>query len=214
MRARLWLVFVSVVLVAPAIEGAPPEPAVDTNRLDIAANMRVAVHVYTQGTELTAEDEQLALKVARDVFATASIDVAWTMCEPGTCLKPSAEALKVRIVLSPDRNEVNSGILGHALIDSRAHSGVLATIFLDRTQRLANDLGIDHRVLLGRAIAHELGHLLLGTSTHGVGLMREVWSYDELLGERRGDWEFNPLDASAIRNRLARRGTGRIRGAS
>jgi hypothetical protein len=152
--------------------------------------------------------------VARDVFATASIDVAWTMCEPGTCLKPSAEALKVRIVLSPDRNEVNSGILGHALIDSRAHSGVLATIFLDRTQRLANDLGIDHRVLLGRAIAHELGHLLLGTSTHGVGLMREVWSYDELLGERRGDWVFNPLDASAIRNRLARRGTGRIRGAS
>jgi len=102
MRARLWLVFVSVVLVAPAIEGAPPEPAVDTNRLDIAANMRVAVHVYTQGTELTAEDEQLALKVARDVFATASIDVAWTMCEPGTCLKPSAEALKVRIVLSPE----------------------------------------------------------------------------------------------------------------
>jgi hypothetical protein len=176
--------------------------------------MRVAVHVYTQGNELSAEDEQLALKVARDVFATASIDVAWTMCEPGTCLKPSAEALKVRIVLSPDRSEVNSGILGHALIDSRAHSGVLATIFLDRTQRLANDLGIDLRVLLGRAIAHELGHLLLGTSAHGVGLMREVWSHDELLGERRGDWEFNPLDASAIRNRLARRGTGRMRGAS
>ena len=107
MRAHLWFVFVSVVLVAPAIEGAPPEPAVDTNRLDIAANMRVAVHVYTQGTELSADDERLALNVARDVFATASIDVAWTICEPGMCLKPSAEALKLRMVLSPDSSGVN-----------------------------------------------------------------------------------------------------------
>jgi hypothetical protein len=209
MRVHLWLVFVSMLVVAPAIQGAPPEPSVDESGIDIAANTRVAVHVYTQGTGLSAEDERLALNVAREVFATASVDVAWTLCEPGTCLRPSAEALKLRIVLSRDRNEVNSGVLGHALIDSQAHAGVLATIFLDRTQRLANDLGIDHRVLLGRAIAHELGHLLLGTSTHGVGLMREVWSHDELLGDRRGDWEFNALDVSAMRNQLARRSAKR-----
>jgi hypothetical protein len=212
MRAPLWLVLVSVLVVAPAIEGAPPEPNIDETRVDISANTRVAVHVYTQGTDLSAEDERLALNVARDVFATASVDVAWTMCEPGTCLKPSAEALKLRIVLSPDHSQVNSGVLGHALIDSRVHSGVLATIFLDRTQRLANDLGIDHRVLLGRAIAHELAHLLLGTSTHGVGLMREVWSHDELLGTRRDDWLLTPLDAAIIRERLVRRGGERLRG--
>src|SRR5690349_4636087 len=170
MRGHLSFVIVSVLLMAPAIEGAPPEPSVDESRVDITANTRVAVHVYTQGADLSAEDEQLALNVARDVFATASVDVAWTMCEPGECVTPSADALKLRIVLSPDRGEVTSGVLGHALIDSRVHSGVLATIFLDRTQRLANDLGIDHRVLLGRAIAHELAHLLLGTSTHGIGL--------------------------------------------
>ena len=212
MRAHLSLVVVSVLLMARAIEGAPPEPSIDESRVDITANTRVAVHVYTQGADLSAEDERLALDVARDVFATASVDVAWTICYPGMCLKPSAEALKVRIVVSPDRGEVTSGVLGHALIDSRAHSGVLATIFLDRTQRLANDLGIDHRVLLGRAIAHELAHLLLGTSTHGIGLMREVWSYDELLGARRGDWLLTPLDAAIIRERLVRRGGERLRG--
>jgi hypothetical protein len=212
MRVHLWLVFVSMLVVAPAIQGAPPEPSVDESGIDIAANTRVAVHVYTQGTGLSAEDERLALNVAREVFATASVDVAWTLCEPGTCLRPSAEALKLRIVLSRDRNEVNSGVLGHALIDSQAHAGVLATIFLDRTQRLANDLGIDHRVLLGRAIAHELGHLLLGTSTHGVGLMREVWSHDELIGARRDDWLLTPLDAAIIRERLVRSGSDRLRG--
>ena len=212
MRAQLSLVVVSLLLLAPTVAGAPPEPNIDESRVDITANTRVAVHVYTQGADLSAEDERLALNVARDVFATASVDVAWTICEPGTCVKPSAEALKLRIVLSPDRGEVNSGVLGHALIDSRVHSGVLATIFLDRTQRLANDLGIDHRVLLGRAIAHELAHLLLGTSTHGIGLMREVWSYDELLGARRDDWLLTPLDAAIIRERLVRRVGERLRG--
>ena len=83
-------------------------------------------------------------------------------------------------------------VLGHALIDSRTRTGVLATVFIDRTRRVAGDLGLDHRVLLGRAIAHELGHLLLATPTHGsAGLMREVWSRDELLGTHRDDWIFD-----------------------
>jgi len=205
MRVHPWLVLVSVLLGATAIEGAPPEPSIDDTRVDITASTRVAVHVYAQVGDLSTDDERIALGVAKKVFATASVDVAWTLCVPGICVTPSSEALKLRIVVSPDRGELNAGVLGHALIDSRAHAGVLATVFLDRTERLAHDLGIDHRVLLGRAIAHELGHLLLGTSTHGAGLMREIWSHDELLDERRSDWELGALDASAIRHRLARR---------
>ena len=217
MRAHLWLSFVSALVIATAVDAAPPEPAIDgTHRADIAANMRVAVHVYIQSASLSANDQRIALDVATAVFSTASVDVAWTICEPGTCVTPSAEALKLRIVLSSDRGEQNSGsgVLGQALIDSRLRAGVLATVFLDRTERLARDLGIDHRTLLGRAIAHELAHLLLGSSTHGAGLMREIWSHEELLGARRGDWELDPLDAAVIRDRLVRRGGGRSRGAS
>jgi hypothetical protein len=226
MRVHLSAVFVSVLLGTIAIEGAPPEPAIDdTHRVDITGNMRVAVHVYNQVADLSVEDQRLALDVAREVFSTASVDVAWTMCEPGMCLTPSAEALKLRLVRSPDRGDATSGVLGQALIDSRTRTGVLATIFIDRTGRLAHDLGIDHRTLLGRAIAHELAHLLLGTPTHGAGLMRETWSHGELQGTRRSDWHLDPLDASAIRDRLARNvgpskrtgpadRTGRSRGAS
>jgi hypothetical protein len=206
MRAHLWLSVVSALVIASAVDAAPPEPDIDDTRRDITANMRVAVHVYTQSVGLGADDQRIALDVARAVFSTASVDVAWTICETGTCLTPSAEALKLRIVLSPDRGEPSSGVLGQALIDSRSRAGALATVFLDRTERLARELGIDHRTLLGRAIAHELAHLLLGSSTHGVGLMREIWSHEELLGARRGDWQLDPLDAAAIRNRLARRG--------
>jgi hypothetical protein len=215
MRAIPWLVLVSVLLGVTASEGAPPEPNIDdTHRLDITANRRVAVHVYSQVDDLSAVDERASLDVVEQVFSTASVDVAWTLCEPGMCLTPSAEALKLRIALSPDRDALNSGVLGHALIDAHARAGVLATVFIDRIRRLALGLGVDYRILLGRAIAHELGHLLLGTSTHGVGLMREIWSHDELLGTRRNDWILDPLDAAVIRDRLAGRGSGRSRGAS
>jgi hypothetical protein len=118
--------------------------------------------------------------------------------------------LKVRVLETPAGSAADEGVLGNALIHSRERTGELATVFIDRTRRVARDLGIDHRVLLGRTIAHELGHLLLATATHATsGLMREVWSLDELTGTRRNDWILGPLDAAAIRDRLSRRPTGR-----
>ncbi len=215
MRVRSWPVLVSALLVTTSVVEAAPEPDVDnTRRADITATAPVAVHVYSQVTDLSDADEQLSLDVARNVFSTASVNVAWTLCQPGMCAKPAVEALKLRISVSPDRGELNSGVLGQALIDARTHTGALATVFIDRTRRLAEELGIDYRVLLGRAIAHELAHLLLGTATHGSGLMREIWLHDELVGSRRNDWVLDPLDAAVIRDRLARRSNGRSRRAS
>jgi hypothetical protein len=210
MRVHTWLVLVSMVLAATASDAAPPEPAVDDARIDITARGKLPVLVYTvAAADLDAADRLSALEAAGQVLSTASVDVAWTVCAPGTCLSPSP-ALKVRIVLSPDDSGAASHVLGHAAIDVRTRTGVLATVFIDRTRRLAGELGIDHRVLLGRTIAHELGHLLLATTTHGsAGLMREAWSRDELLGTRRDDWIFDRSDAEAIRKRLAR-----LRGAS
>jgi hypothetical protein len=82
---------------------------------------------------------------------------------------------------------------------------VLATIYIDRVEWLAHEAGGDSRALLGRAIAHELGHLLLASTSHGpIGLMRALWSQDEV---RRGlvrDWTFAPTDLQAIRSRALR----------
>ena len=45
MRVHQWLVLVSVFLGGSAIDAAAEPNVVDTHRPDIAANMRVAVHV-------------------------------------------------------------------------------------------------------------------------------------------------------------------------
>jgi hypothetical protein len=227
MQFRPWLDLVSVLLSAAVVQGAPPEPAVvdsarpgpavvdgapfvsavdDTHRADITSSAAVPVFVYSTQANLNADDERTALEVARAVLSTASVDVVWTVCVPGTCLTPTPGALKVRIVSSPKGSEHDANLLGHSLINSQTGAGELATVFVDRTRRLAGELGIDHLVLLGRTIAHELGHLLLGTSAHSTKLMRAVWSYKELVGTDHDDWTLDPLDALAIRHRLASRG--------
>jgi hypothetical protein len=70
---------------------------------------------------------------------------------------------------------------------------------------MAGEIGSGGRgTLLGRTIADELGHLLLGTNAHGShGLMRDVWSAAEVRGDRDWDWTFVPADAETIRLRAA-----------
>jgi hypothetical protein len=96
--------------------------------------------------------------------------------------------------------------LGDALIDTHARGGVLATVYIDRIEWLAQEAGTDRRTLLGRAIAHELGHLLLATTTHGpVGLMRAHWSREEVRRGQPRDWSFAPTELAAMRRRAEAR---------
>ena len=52
------------------------------------------------------------------------------------------------------------------------------------------------------AVAHEMGHLLLATSVHAAsGLMRPIWSREDLRKARDADWSFTREEIAAIRRR-------------
>jgi hypothetical protein len=90
--------------------------------------------------------------------------------------------------------------LGFAALDAVSQRGVLATVFHDRVQGLAERLRLNYTALLGRAMAHEVGHLLLGQARHGTtGLMRAVWTDEELGRNHPSDWLFAPSDAHQMR---------------
>jgi hypothetical protein len=55
----------------------------------------------------------------------------------------------------------DDGELGYAPIDPAGRATVIATVYYDVVQRVAQRTGLNARELLGRAVAHELGHLLL-----------------------------------------------------
>ena len=96
--------------------------------------------------------------------------------------------------------------LGYSLVEPGKDSGALATIYLDRVEWVAWNSGADPRIVLGRAIAHEIGHLLLGTNKHAdAGLMRALWSRQTLERDHATDWLFTIAEGEAMLRALARR---------
>jgi hypothetical protein len=159
--------------------------------------------VYTS-PDISAGALRAALGTAEAAFLPASVAITWKICRPSECnTAPSPTELIVRFLHSRGRR-LDTGCLGEALIDVQKQAGVLATVYVDRVFDLARGLDIDDHILLGRTIAHEIGHLLLATNTHSVsGLMREMWTREELLGGRAHDWALQPFEAALIRQRLA-----------
>jgi hypothetical protein len=163
------------------------------------------VRVY-DSAGVTAGIKESAFAVAARTLAAASVAVTWKHCDGSgrQCRTPvAAGELVVRIVRAPAPGWARTGLpLGEAFVDSASGSGVLATIYADRVMVLAAAAGMDAATLLGRAIAHELGHLLMATNAHATrGLMRPIWSRDELRKDRGADWMFTSDEVAAIRNR-------------
>jgi hypothetical protein len=174
----------------------------------VTAWTAVIVRVY-DATGAIAGTNRGALDQARKALEAASIDVIWRVCPASpSCDAPLAPGeLAIRIVRAPVPTRYTGALpLGDAMIDTRTGTGVLATIYVDRIEWLAQEAGADSGALLGRAIAHELGHLLLATTTHGpVGLMRAYWSQDEVRRGHRRDWNFAPTELAAMRRRVEAR---------
>jgi hypothetical protein len=198
MSARHVAVFVPLLLMCT------PSPT----RGAVTAWTDVVVRVYDANSVMAGTNRQ-ALDQARKALEAASIDVIWRMCSTvSPCNAPMAPGeLAIRIVRSAGAPRYHGAMpLGDAMLDTGSGHGVLATIYIDRVEWLAQEAGADSRALLGRAIAHELGHLLLATTTHGpVGLMRAFWSQNEVRRGQARDWTFAPTELAAIRRRAEAR---------
>ena len=83
-------------------------------------------------------------------------------------------------------------------------SVVHALVFWDRIVELAQTSGSTD-VILGHAMAHEIGHLLMGAQHSQIGLMRPRWDKGDIRTAARGRLRFTPAQAEALRGIIARR---------
>jgi hypothetical protein len=187
-----------------AVAAISMTPAAATAEEGVRATITVRVY-QTAGLEPTFE--QRALAEARRVLGAALVDVRWRPChgrghEPSVACGPaqgSAE-LSLRLLRGNAPRSSAATRLGEALMDRRAGAAVMATVYVNRVERMANVAGRDAAVLLGRVTAHELGHLLMRTAEHAHrGLMRPRWTTDEVRRDRAGDWMFTSGDVAAMR---------------
>jgi|KBSSwiStaDraftv2_1062776.scaffolds.fasta_scaffold206853_2 hypothetical protein len=165
-----------------------------------AGDVRIVVRVYDMATA-NAAGRAGALHEAAQALASAGISVDWRDCSRGGASHPcrtvrDAGDLVVRIMRT---RAPGTAELGFAAVDPSGRATVIATVYSDVVREVASRTGLDEHVLLGRAIAHEIGHLLLRAPGHGgSGLMRPLWTDAELAANRPADWAFTDEESRRL----------------
>jgi hypothetical protein len=193
----------ALVVVAALISGTRTPAAVIVDSL--------LVRIYDNAGVL-AGDLTSALKTTHDILRLADLTVDWVQCRarrdgpmPALCDTPPAPGdMVVRLIEGSDKESGERRALGYSLFASNGVSG-FATVYVDRVDWLARRAQYPRAPVLGRAIAHEIGHLILRSNAHTEnGLMREVWTAEQVVRNRREDWTFSPDQGGDLRNaRLA-----------
>jgi hypothetical protein len=87
-----------------------------------------------------------------------------------------------------------------------AQNGVHVTMFYDRIEEVALSVPPGVARILGDALAHELGHVLLGSGQHSqAGIMKAVWSKADYRHLAARQLEFLPPEAIVLREEVSRR---------
>jgi hypothetical protein len=186
--------------------------ATEAGVIDAAPHPQASVVVRTYNYAVVSMDQFAAAKTeAERIFRRAGIGVEWIACRvPGSdvgaaCTEPLLPGRDLMLRLA-DRIPTEGArivALGESLLDRDQQDGVLMTIDLFPVRAVASRTSADLTTLLGRAIAHEMGHLLLRSGEHPrIGLMRALWTSDELRGLKPAHWEFSPREAAQMRQRL------------
>lgn len=140
------------------------------------------------------------------IFRNARIRLTWVKSsESAGRFADESSVLVLRIVGYPASQSVSPNALGFAV----THRGdsTCASLFRDRVLAMVGRGGpCSEADLLGHAMAHELGHLLLGSSAHSrYGLMAGRWSATDLNRASVGDLLFSPAEAALMRAEAVRR---------
>jgi hypothetical protein len=180
---------------------------------DAPTAMHLVLRVYNV-YGLPASELETARTTVRDVFEQAGIDTTWRNClstGPDPCSdRLSADEIVVRLIRSPlDPRVSNADLtLGYSSVRGDLKRSSFTTVYPDRVDRMAQGYGRDRGLLIGWAIGHELGHLLLGTTTHpDSGLMRARWSGRPMFAPAAQDWIFLPAEAQQLRDATFARST-------
>jgi hypothetical protein len=202
---------IAVALLAMLLAGAPVWASLDESK----ARVPLTVLIY-DSFGVGVDDISAARAEADAIFRAAGIAPVWFHCglvegksqDPGDRCQSGvgSDGTIVRLRRSSRLGESYRLALGEAQIDIHAHTGSIATVFADRVAITSDRAGANPPGVLGRVIAHEIGHLLIGTNQHSTnGLMRAVWTDLELRRSIGLEWQFSASEARCMRAEIARR---------
>ena len=197
-RARVWCPRVILLCGLAASGGAAAETAQ-------SPTIRVKVNDLAG---LPAGAVTRAASDAMGIFREAGLDATWVE-DPGEgdgANRPPAE-VSVRVVILPEvaseamckRAALGASVMGVALVGPALRDSGTAWVFYNRIQNAALARGRHPLAGLVHVMAHEAGHVLLGTNGHAAsGLMQAGWNPSITLFET-----FRPAEVKRIHARFS-----------
>jgi hypothetical protein len=179
-----------------------------------SAQTSLSIHVYNRaGVPQRILDS--AIREASRILARAGIETVWTEGPPdaleGCSFDFSGRSPYQRpkpdtrsyLVVSIGRGGPASAFrdtFGFALPD--ASTGVHAFIFYDRVEQLTDPRLVTVPKMLGNAMAHEVGHVLMGSIEHSsTGLMKARWDKGDYMRAEAGMMQFSASELETMRER-------------
>ena len=169
--------------------------------------LRIAVRVLNRarvpaGTAVEAE------RTAADIFRQAGVEIGWVDCEASDACRSEPGPLEFWLhLLDTQPAALSADALGYTLLThAPRNEGSYAAVSWPPVRHLADAMVIGPGPVLGAAIAHELGHLLLDSHAHSHdGVMAGRLRPPELIRAARGELRFDAQQAEAIRRQIRRR---------
>lgn len=200
----LLAVLILASLPTPALAWPSPRgnPGLEQDSLTLA----IRFHNYANVPEERVREG--ILRVNR-IYRQVGIEFDWINClarpqrpAPAICDSPAGPS-QVDLVLLPRAGAVRGvspRTVGITIWQAGQDSPGTAYVFYDRVLDLASQRGHPPSGLLGHALAHEIGHVLLGTAEHSRhGLMRKEWSVEDLRQASRSFLAFTPEMTARLR---------------
>jgi len=205
MDSRTWKPFILVSLFA--VSSMSFARGQQAGEIPPSARITVLVYNYAHVPENTLGR---AKQTALGIFRQAGVEIIWLdlpavlatdLKEASTQPFVSKEDLILRIVprFEPGPPRPRKERLG-------LPSANMAMISFQALQDEAASGDATPEEILGAAIAHELGHVLLGSDSHSAkGIMRPHWKREDFERGPQGGLAFTPAQAQLIRTEAERR---------
>jgi len=143
------------------------------------------------------------------IYGKAGVQIEWAECPPGD-LDPSGYPACTEVwdathiflrILATGVKGTKLEKAGEAILSAR-----IANIYWSRVQHQAELLDIPQARMLAHAIAHEVGHLMLGSNSHcPTGIMVAKWRSQDLVSLAQFGLAFSAQQAEFIRAEVQRR---------
>ena len=171
--------------------------------------MTIVIRSYNNAG-VPAADLAAAREHTEAVLQQAGLNIVWADCWAGgrsepagatpRCQEPVGGDIVLRLQKTKETDRSKFVSMGFSLVGTAGAAPFLATVYVDRVESVARGAGIDARRVLGLAIAHEIGHVLLNSNTHATsGLMRADWSRNDLRRKDAIAWQFLESEDAHVR---------------